>query len=113
MGVMMVRSSLVALVAVSLLAVSEGYSLRVKDGRIISPSPKSNFTGELTASRPHPLGLILSIKLTPVRTSAGVDWALLIAGSAGWGNYRHQADICHVRPEQRGLLQTRLNTASC
>uniref|UniRef100_A0A061QGT2 legumain n=2 Tax=Tetraselmis sp. GSL018 TaxID=582737 RepID=A0A061QGT2_9CHLO len=25
-----------------------------------------------------------------------VHWALLVAGSAGWGNYRHQADICHA-----------------
>jgi len=23
-------------------------------------------------------------------------WAVLVAGSAGWGNYRHQADICHA-----------------
>jgi hypothetical protein len=23
-------------------------------------------------------------------------WALLVAGSMGWGNYRHQADICHA-----------------
>ncbi|KAG2452806.1 hypothetical protein HYH02_003035 [Chlamydomonas schloesseri] len=23
-------------------------------------------------------------------------WALLVAGSAGWGNYRHQADVCHA-----------------
>lgn len=23
-------------------------------------------------------------------------WALLIAGSNGWGNYRHQADVCHA-----------------
>ncbi|XP_065220540.1 legumain-like [Planococcus citri] len=23
-------------------------------------------------------------------------WALLVAGSNGWGNYRHQADICHA-----------------
>lgn len=22
-------------------------------------------------------------------------WALLLAGSAGWGNYRHQADVLH------------------
>jgi glycosylphosphatidylinositol transamidase (GPIT) subunit GPI8 len=27
---------------------------------------------------------------------AGDVWALLIAGSAGWGNYRHQADVLHV-----------------
>ena len=23
-------------------------------------------------------------------------WALLIAGSAGWGNYRHQSDVAHA-----------------
>lgn len=27
---------------------------------------------------------------------SGTKWALLIAGSAGYGNYRHQADICHA-----------------
>lgn len=27
--------------------------------------------------------------------SVKAHWALLIAGSAGWGNYRHQADVCH------------------
>eukprot|EP00899_Mesostigma_viride_P011685 jgi/Mesvir1/20517/Mv12398-RA.1 len=26
----------------------------------------------------------------------GVHWALLVAGSNGWGNYRHQADVCHA-----------------
>lgn len=26
----------------------------------------------------------------------GTKWALLIAGSSGFGNYRHQADICHA-----------------
>ncbi|KAL3309016.1 hypothetical protein Ciccas_012442 [Cichlidogyrus casuarinus] len=24
------------------------------------------------------------------------NWAVLVAGSANWGNYRHQADICHA-----------------
>lgn len=28
--------------------------------------------------------------------SVHVHWALLIAGSNGWGNYRHQADVCHA-----------------
>lgn len=28
--------------------------------------------------------------------SQGDIWALLIAGSAGWGNYRHQADVAHA-----------------
>ena len=26
----------------------------------------------------------------------GQTWALLVAGSKGYGNYRHQADICHA-----------------
>ena len=26
----------------------------------------------------------------------GDHWAVLIAGSAGYGNYRHQADVCHA-----------------
>ena len=38
---------------------------------------------------------------------AGQDWALLIAGSAGWGNYRHQADVCHVRALEQLWLRRR------
>lgn len=26
----------------------------------------------------------------------GTNWAVLVAGSQGYGNYRHQADICHA-----------------
>ena len=26
----------------------------------------------------------------------GKLWALLVAGSNGWWNYRHQADVCHA-----------------
>lgn len=26
----------------------------------------------------------------------GTNWAVLVAGSRGYGNYRHQADICHA-----------------
>ena len=29
-------------------------------------------------------------------TDGGKIWALLVAGSAGWDNYRHQADVCHA-----------------
>ena len=32
------------------------------------------------------------VKATP----GNQRWALLIAGSRGWGNYRHQADVCHA-----------------
>ncbi|XP_058068390.1 vacuolar-processing enzyme-like [Magnolia sinica] len=28
--------------------------------------------------------------------SSGTKWAVLIAGSSGYGNYRHQADVCHA-----------------
>ncbi|KAL3138308.1 hypothetical protein ABBQ32_006119 [Trebouxia sp. C0010 RCD-2024] len=34
--------------------------------------------------------------LRPGRKFKGEIWALLIAGSGGWGNYRHQADVCHA-----------------
>lgn len=29
-------------------------------------------------------------------THVRAHWALLLAGSAGWGNYRHQADVLHA-----------------
>eukprot|EP00898_Chlorokybus_atmophyticus_P003216 jgi/Chlat1/3896/Chrsp26S08862 len=39
--------------------------------------------------------------LQPAEAAGGGDapvvhWALLVAGSMGYGNYRHQADICHA-----------------
>lgn len=36
--------------------------------------------------------------------------ALLIAGSAGWGNYRHQADVCHAYQVlvQKGIAPERI-----
>ncbi|CAN7090473.1 hypothetical protein IGI04_034098 [Brassica rapa subsp. trilocularis] len=30
------------------------------------------------------------------KTMIGTRWAVLIAGSSGYGNYRHQADVCHA-----------------
>ncbi|CAA7402879.1 unnamed protein product [Spirodela intermedia] len=32
----------------------------------------------------------------PSEESVGTRWAILIAGSSGFWNYRHQADICHA-----------------
>ncbi|ESQ50287.1 hypothetical protein EUTSA_v10001970mg [Eutrema salsugineum] len=29
-------------------------------------------------------------------SSAGTKWAVLVAGSSGYWNYRHQADVCHA-----------------
>ncbi|CAH1401444.1 unnamed protein product [Nezara viridula] len=37
----------------------------------------------------------LSILEPPINPN-GTVWALLVAGSYGWDNYRHQADICHA-----------------
>ena len=31
-----------------------------------------------------------------VEESAARQWAVLVAGSRGWDNYRHQADVCHA-----------------
>ena len=31
-----------------------------------------------------------------VHASSSDHWAVLVAGSSGYGNYRHQADICHA-----------------
>lgn len=28
--------------------------------------------------------------------TGGDKWAVLVAGSATWSNYRHQADVCHA-----------------
>lgn len=36
----------------------------------------------------------------------GTRWAVLVAGSSGYGNYRHQADVCHAyQLLQRGGLK--------
>ncbi|XP_078448091.1 beta vacuolar processing enzyme [Wolffia australiana] len=43
-------------------------------------------------------GLPREIRM-PVETEeddAGTRWAVLVAGSSGYGNYRHQADVCHA-----------------
>ncbi|KAJ8767654.1 hypothetical protein K2173_018212 [Erythroxylum novogranatense] len=29
-------------------------------------------------------------------STPGIRWAVLVAGSRGYGNYRHQADVCHA-----------------
>jgi hypothetical protein len=42
----------------------------------------------------------------------GHTWALLVAGSKGYGNYRHQADVCHAYQvlRNRGLDENRIIT---
>jgi legumain len=38
-------------------------------------------------------GLVLSYFIVPVTSD---NWAVIVAGSSGWDNYRHQADACHA-----------------
>ena len=43
------------------------------------------------------IALVLFIAMMSFAHSAKSDhWAVLVAGSNGYGNYRHQADICHA-----------------
>ncbi|XP_033627906.1 legumain-like [Asterias rubens] len=41
------------------------------------------------------ISLVYSVSAVPVDGNEPVHWALLVAGSSGWYNYRHQADVCH------------------
>ncbi len=50
------------------------------------------------SSPPQP---IASTQLSPASAASPVSaapdhWAVLVAGSNGIGNYRHQADVCHA-----------------
>ena len=42
------------------------------------------------------LFFIVSIVLFSTNFVYAANWALLVAGSNGWFNYRHQADVCHA-----------------
>merc|ERR1711909_246 len=47
-----------------------------------------------------------------LHVSEGAHWALLVAGSRGYGNYRHQADVCHAYQilRQRGIPEENIVT---
>jgi legumain len=40
--------------------------------------------------------LVVNIVLFGAGVAHAANWALLVAGSNGWYNYRHQADVCHA-----------------
>ncbi|KYO45490.1 legumain [Alligator mississippiensis] len=44
------------------------------------------------------LGCILGISTFPLEEpeDGGKHWVVIVAGSNGWYNYRHQADVCHA-----------------
>lgn len=43
----------------------------------------------------HLVVLLASFVLLGISGSWAANWAVLVAGSKGWYNYRHQADVCH------------------
>lgn len=46
--------------------------------------------------RPEFIFLTVSVVLLGTDIAHAANWALLVAGSNGWFNYRHQADVCHA-----------------
>jgi legumain len=40
--------------------------------------------------------LVANIILFGAGITQAANWALLVAGSNGWENYRHQSDVCHA-----------------
>ena len=40
--------------------------------------------------------LVASLILYGISCASAANWAVLVAGSNGWYNYRHQADVCHA-----------------
>ncbi|CAK9212424.1 unnamed protein product [Sphagnum troendelagicum] len=61
------------------------------------------FAASTAAARKQGAGWDGKIKMStseeeeaPADSTSGVRWAVLLAGSSGYGNYRHQADVCHA-----------------
>jgi legumain len=46
--------------------------------------------------RPELILFVAGIVLFGADNTRAANWALLVAGSNGWYNYRHQADVCHA-----------------
>ena len=44
----------------------------------------------------HLVVLIASFVLLGINYTWAANWAVLVAGSNSWINYRHQADVCHA-----------------
>jgi glycosylphosphatidylinositol transamidase (GPIT) subunit GPI8 len=40
--------------------------------------------------------VIECVLLLNIHIAWTANWAVLVAGSKGWYNYRHQADVCHA-----------------
>merc|ERR1712168_305911 len=56
--------------------------------------------------------ILLVFVFACLHLSEGAHWALLVAGSRGYGNYRHQADVCHAYQilRKRGIPEENIVT---
>lgn len=64
-------------------------SFRLGRGRVVPQSCALLSKNKMLAG-------LLFLGLSFVAASEGKHWALVVAGSNGWYNYRHQADTCHA-----------------
>lgn len=44
----------------------------------------------------HLVFLVATLALFGISCTSAANWAVLVAGSNGYYNYRHQADVCHA-----------------
>ncbi|XP_057524187.1 vacuolar-processing enzyme gamma-isozyme-like [Amaranthus tricolor] len=59
---------------------------------LFTPNAYSRYTSKnLSKLADYNLSLLSSSSI-----DEGTNWAVLVAGSRGYGNYRHQSDICHA-----------------
>jgi glycosylphosphatidylinositol transamidase (GPIT) subunit GPI8 len=59
----------------------------------------TSFSLVAPTSRPRRLTAMFTLAASaalPAIPDAKDHWAVLIAGSSGYGNYRHQSDVCHA-----------------
>lgn len=40
--------------------------------------------------------LVATLAVVAISGTSAANWAVLVAGSNGWYNYRHQSDVCHA-----------------
>jgi len=68
-------------------------------------------SGEFLLYKPYSDNHITSDEVREEK-AAGVHWALIVAGSNGWDNYRHQADACHAYQilRKHGIPEERIVT---
>ncbi|KAL2489633.1 Vacuolar-proCES [Forsythia ovata] len=62
---------------------------------LVAPTP-CEARGGGRGGRRNPWDPIIRSPVKGRETENGTRWAVLVAGSSGYSNYRHQADVCHA-----------------